>query len=84
MEQSAHHKPSRSILNQPTDMKQTTHIPGQQKPDMQLEIYNLMEVHFIQHPMYPGITDLRRPSDNLSAFTPLISRSDISQGIWNV
>ena len=82
MEQAAHRKPSGSTSNQPTDMSQTAHVPGQHRPDGQLENKNLMEAHFIQHPMYPGISDMRRPpSHNPSAFTPPISGSDISQGI---
>nr|XP_022339400.1 msx2-interacting protein-like isoform X3 [Crassostrea virginica] len=82
MEQAAHRKPSGSTSNQPTDMRQTAHVPGQQRPDGQLENKNLMEAHFIQHPMYPGISDMRRPpSHNPSAFTPPISGSDISQAM---
>ena len=54
MEQDAHRKPSGNLI-QPTDMRQTLHVPGQQRPDGQLENKNLMEAHFIQHPMYPGV-----------------------------
>ncbi|XP_078330627.1 uncharacterized protein LOC111111456 [Crassostrea virginica] len=75
-------KPIGSNLNQPTDMRQTLHVPEQQRPDGQLENKNLMEAHFIQHPMYPGVLDMRRPlSHKLSAFTPQISGSDISQAM---
>ena len=31
----------------PSDMRQITHVPGQQRPEGQLENKNLMEVHFI-------------------------------------
>lgn len=81
MEQAAHRKASGSTSNQPTDMRQTAHVPGQQRPDGQLDNKNLMDPHFVQHPMYPGIPDLRRPpSQNQSAFTPPLSGTDISQG----
>ena len=85
MEQDAHMKPSGSNLKQPTDMRQTVHVPGQQRPDGPLENEHLMEAPFIQHPMYPGVLDMRRPlSHKLSAFTPPISGSDISKGTWNI
>lgn len=81
MEQAAHRKASGSTSNQPTDMRQTAHVPGQQRPDGQLDNKNLMDPHFVQHPMYPSIPDMRRPpSQNQSAFTPPISGTDISQG----
>ena len=84
MEQDAHRKPGGN-LNQPTDMMQTVHILEQQRPDGPQENKNLMEAHFIQHHMYPGVLDMRRPlSHKLSAFTPPISGSDITQGIWNL
>ena len=84
MEQDAHRKPSGN-LNQPTDLRQTLHVPEQQRPDGQLENKNLMEAHFIQHPIYPGVLDMQRPlTHKLSTFTPPISGSDISQGIWNL
>lgn len=81
MEQAAHRKASGSTSNQPTDMRQTAHVPGQQRPDGQLDNKNLMDPHFVQHPMYPSIPDMRRPpSQNQSPFTPPISGTDISQG----
>ena len=68
-----------------SNMRQIAHVSGQQRPDGQLENKNLMEAHFIQHPMYPSVLDMRRPlSHKLSAFTPPISGSDISQGTWNL
>ena len=85
MEQDANRKPIGSNLIQPTDTRQTVHVPELQKPDGQLENKNLMEAHFIQHPMYPGVLDMQRPLTlKLSAFTPPISGSDISQGTWNL
>ncbi|XP_062590610.1 msx2-interacting protein-like isoform X2 [Saccostrea cucullata] len=83
MEQAnALHKPSSSTSNQPTDMRQTAHVPGQQRPDGQVDGKNLIDPRFVQHPLYPGMPDMRRPSSqNPSAFTPPISGSDISPAI---
>ncbi|XP_061196466.1 msx2-interacting protein-like [Saccostrea echinata] len=83
MEQAnALHKPSSSTSNQPTDMRQTAHVPGQQRPDGQVDSKNLIDPRFVQHPLYPGMPDMRRPSSqNPSAFTPPISGSDISPAI---
>ncbi|XP_056009969.1 uncharacterized protein LOC125649803 isoform X3 [Ostrea edulis] len=83
MEQAAVlHKPSSSTSNQPTDMRQTAHVHGQQRPDGQVDGKNLIDPRFVQHPMYQSMPDIRRPSSqNPSAFTPPISGTDISPAI---
>jgi hypothetical protein len=81
MEAAVLHKSSSSTSNQPTDMRQTAHVHGQQRPDGQVDGKNLMDHRFVQHPMYQSMPDIRRPSSqNPSAFTPPISGSDISPG----
>ena len=47
VEQAAHLQPSESNLDQPNDIRQTTHVHRKQRPDRQLENKNLMEAHFI-------------------------------------
>ena len=85
MEQDAHRKPSGNLI-QPTDMRQTLSRPraaearrtaGKQEPDGS-PFHSASYISWC-------IADMQRPlTHKLSAFTPPISGSDISQGIWNL